>query len=205
MVQAREQYDAMSDADLVLCCQNGDDVALERLFDRHQRTIRAMLYRIAPDWQDTADFSQEVLIRIWKSIDQLKNPHAFKTWLRQIVTNLFYDELRKRPKPSQVTSLDGPMRVDGNEWETITRDIVDPSPIPEECALQQELSDAIKTAMNRLPENFRKAVVMRDIEGRPYEEIAMLTHSELGTVKSRIARARAKIQVHLTSYLAECA
>src|SRR5262250_1136873 len=95
VVKSKEYYAKMADAELIVACQQRDEAAFQQLLERYQRTVRGMLYRLAPDWQDTADLSQEVFIRIWWSIDQLRNPYAFKSWLKQIVTNLFYDELRK--------------------------------------------------------------------------------------------------------------
>src|ERR1700737_168272 len=91
-------YGQKEDAELVLLCQrNKDQAAFEVLVRRYQRTVYALLYKMAPDWQDIADLAQEAFIRIWRGIDKLQNPRAFKPWLSQIVTNLFYDELCKRP------------------------------------------------------------------------------------------------------------
>src|SRR5579884_2512762 len=84
-----------TDAELILLCQNKNPRAFEELIRRHQRTVYALLYRLAPDWTDTSDLAQEVFIRMWRSIGNLRNPSAFRSWLSQIVTNLFYDELRK--------------------------------------------------------------------------------------------------------------
>src|SRR5271156_2843563 len=98
--QAERQanYSAMSDAELVVLCKQNDQKAFESLVRRHQRTVYGLLLRLAPDWNDTADLAQEVFIRVWKGIGNLKNPNAFKSWLGQVATHLFYDELRKRPR-----------------------------------------------------------------------------------------------------------
>jgi RNA polymerase sigma-70 factor, ECF subfamily len=195
-------YSQKSDRDLVLACQHRDPAAFEELVKRHQRTVYALLYQLAPDWQDTSDLAQEVFIRVWRSINNLRNPGSFRSWLTQIVTNLFYDELRKRPRRLPTVSMDETVSEGGEETvEQATRDIPDSSTLPDETILSNELSDAIRQAMTQLPEQFRTAIVLREIEGLSYEEIALLTKTEMGTVKSRIARARTKLQELLQPYL----
>jgi RNA polymerase sigma-70 factor (ECF subfamily) len=195
-------YSSKSDRDLVLACQARDPSAFEELVKRHQRTVYALLYQLAPDWQDTSDLAQEVFIRVWRSINNLRNPGSFRGWLTQIVTNLFYDELRRRPRRLPTVSMDEPLSEGGEETaDQATRDIPDSSALPDERILSHELSDAIRQAMTMLPEQFRTAIVLREIEGLSYEEIAVLTKTEMGTVKSRIARARVKLQELLKPYL----
>lgn len=191
-----------SDRDLVLACQKRDPAAFEELVKRHQRTVYALLYQLAPDWSDTSDLAQEVFIRVWRSINNLRNPSSFRGWLTQIVTNLFYDELRRRPRRVPTVSMDE--GIDGGEegeGDSGTRDIPDVSLLPDEKVLNQELSEVIRDAMGKLPEQFRTAIVLREVEGLSYEEIAILTKTEMGTVKSRIARARTKLQELLQPYL----
>ena len=196
-------YSQKSDRDLVLACQKRDPAAFEELVKRHQRTVYALLYQLAPDWVDTSDLAQEVFIRVWRSINNLRNPSSFRGWLTQIVTNLFYDELRKRPRRVPTVSMDeGIDSGDGDEGAgSATRDIPDAKILPDEKILNQELSEVIREAMAKLPEQFRTAIVLREVEGLSYEEIAILTKTEMGTVKSRIARARSKLQELLQPYL----
>jgi RNA polymerase sigma-70 factor (ECF subfamily) len=194
-------YSQKSDRDLVLACQKRDPAAFEELVKRHQRTVYALLYQLAPDWTDTSDLAQEVFIRVWRSINNLRNPSSFRGWLTQIVTNLFYDELRRRPRRLPTISMDEGMDPDAEEGESATRDIPDVSLLPDEKVLNRELSEVIREAMAKLPEQFRTAIVLREVEGLSYEEIAILTKTEMGTVKSRIARARTKLQELLQPYL----
>jgi RNA polymerase sigma-70 factor, ECF subfamily len=192
-------YSQKSDRDLVLACQRREPQAFEELVKRHQRTVFSLLYQLAPDWEDTADLAQEVFIRVWRSINNLRNPASFRSWLTQIVTNLFYDELRKRPRKLPTVSMDD--SADEDDVEGATRDIPDSSLMPDEKALNKEVTEVIRQAMLRLPEQFRTAIVLREVEGLSYEEIAVITQTEMGTVKSRIARARTKLQEMLKPYL----
>lgn len=195
-------YSQKSDRDLILACQRREPAAFEELVKRHQRTVYALLYQLAPDWTDTSDLAQEVFIRVWRNINNLRNPGSFRSWLTQIVTNLFYDELRKRPRRLPTVSMDEPLSEDGEDTaESATRDIPDSHQQPEEKALSGEMTDVIRRAMLRLPEQFRTAIVLREVEGLSYEEIGVLTKTEMGTVKSRIARARTKLQELLKPYL----
>ncbi|MCA9815967.1 MAG: sigma-70 family RNA polymerase sigma factor [Candidatus Obscuribacterales bacterium] len=193
-------YSQKSDRDLVMACQRREPAAFEELVKRHQKTVYVLLYQLAPDWTDTSDLAQEVFIRVWRSITNLRNPNAFRSWLTQIVTNIFYDELRKRPRKLPTVSMDEPY-TDEESGESTTRDIPDESLVPEEKALNKELSQIIRESMMKLPEQFRTAIVLREVEGLSYEEIAVITKTEMGTVKSRIARARTKLQEMLKPYL----
>ncbi len=200
----RSDYKRMSDADLITACKQHDEFAVNQLLHRHKQTIALMIYNLAPDWLDTADLVQEANIRVWRSIKHLKNPGAFKSWLRKIVTNLFYDELRKRPSEGQVLSIDEPVGSENGD-ESLVREIEDESSRPESAILANELGEMVASALVTLPRQFRTAAVLRDIEGLSYEEIAVITNTEIGTVKSRIARARSKLQKRLSAYLKDCA
>src|SRR5271167_1303548 len=122
-------YSQKTDRELVLACQRREPAAFEELVKRHQRTVYALLYQLAPDWNDTADLAQEVFIRIWRSISNLRNPSAFRSWLTQIITNLFYDELRKRPRRLPTISMD---ESDDEAGNSSTRDIADTSAQPDD-------------------------------------------------------------------------
>ncbi|HEY9677814.1 MAG TPA: sigma-70 family RNA polymerase sigma factor [Drouetiella sp.] len=186
-------YQKMEDSELVLLCQKKDKAAFDALMNRHQRNVHAMLYKMAPDWNDTADLAQEAFIRIWRGIDKLQNPKAFKSWMGQIVTNLFYDELRKRPRQTIIMSLDAPMGGD-EEGESPTRDIPDSAAGPEELYDRQSTRKAVEDAIATLPRQFRTAIILREVNDLPYDEIAAITQTDIGTVKSRISRARSKVQ-----------
>ncbi|MEL4898487.1 sigma-70 family RNA polymerase sigma factor [Crocosphaera sp. Alani8] len=191
----------LSNYDLIVKCQEGakpDRVAFAELLNRYQSHVDRILYHLAPDWQDRADLAQEVWIRVYRNIKRLNEPVKFRGWLSRIATNLFYDELRKRKRVSHPISLDAPRRVDDGEIEW---DIVSDYPSPNDDLATREFYDRLKVAIADLPEAFRTTIVLREIEGLAYEEIAEMTGVSLGTVKSRIARARGKLQTVLQKYI----
>lgn len=199
--QAPESPDTLANYDLILRCQEGlapNSAAFAELLRRYQSHVDRILYHLAPDWQDRADLAQEVWIRVYRNIKRLNEPVKFRGWLSRIATNLFYDELRKRKRVSYSISLDAPRRVEDGE---IDWDIVSDYPSPDETLATREFYEYLKLAISDLPEAFRTTIVLREIEGMAYEEIAEMTGVSLGTVKSRIARARAKLQSVLQNYV----
>ncbi|NJP11297.1 MAG: sigma-70 family RNA polymerase sigma factor [Leptolyngbyaceae cyanobacterium RU_5_1] len=199
--QVPVQAEKLSNFDLILQCQSGhrpDTAAFAELMRRYQSHVERVLYHLAPDWQDRADLAQEVWIRVYRNIKRLNEPGKFRGWLSRIATNLFYDELRKRKRNASPLSLDAPLSVDDGEidWE-----IASDSPGPDEDLTTREFYDQLREAIADLPEVFRTTIVLREIQGMAYEEIAEITGVSLGTVKSRIARARLRLQSQLQNYL----
>lgn len=194
---------ALSDEELISACQRDVPGAIDELFKRNKRLIKGMIHKLAPDLKDTSDLEQEAYIRIWMHIKNLRKAPCFRTWMCRIITNLYYDELRARPKREQIISIDEPVHCD--DGSSVPRDIPDTRPEPIDGVLNDELAGVLTRAMDRIPEKFRTAVVLRDVEGYSYEQIAEMTNAELGTVKSRIARARGKILRHVQPYLKSAA
>jgi RNA polymerase sigma factor (sigma-70 family) len=193
--------DKLSNFDLILQCQSGlrpGKNVFAELIRRYHPHVEKVLYHLAPDWTDRADLAQEVWIRVYRNIKRLQEPEKFRGWLSRIATNLFYDELRKRKRVSTPLSLDAPLTVGDGEmdWE-----IASDGPSPSDQLATQEFYDQLRSAIADLPEAFRTTIVLREIEGMAYEEIAELTGVSLGTVKSRIARARQRLQSQLQPYL----
>ena len=193
----------LSNYDLVLRCQDGrtpERAAFTELLRRYQSYVEKVLYHLAPDWQDRTDLAQEVWIRVYRNIKKLHEPVKFKGWLSRIATNLFYDELRKRKRVRPPLSLVASYTLEDGEreWE-----IAADKPGPQEELATREFYDRLRGAIAELPEVFRTTIVLREIEGMAYEEIAEITQVSLGTVKSRIARARYRLQVQLQGYLEE--
>ena len=197
----REISKNMNLVELIIKCQEDDKLALEELIKRHEKIIYNTLYHLDPNRVDIADIAQEVLYRMTKAIKTLKKPVTFKFWLNQIITNLFYDELRRKTRRLATISMDTPY-MDGAESETSpSRDIADTGKMPEERTLNKELDEVIRDSINDLPEQFRIVIVLRELQGLSYDEIAEITKTNIGTVKSRLARARAKLQDQIKPYL----
>jgi RNA polymerase sigma-70 factor (ECF subfamily) len=187
-------YRNMNDSELLSYCRRKDKKAFEELIRRHNNLIMSMLYRFAPDWADRSDLAQDAFIKMWRGIEKLENPNAFKSWAYQIVTNLFYDELRKRARHSCPISLDQSFDGDAGD-EPWTFEVKDPSAGPDELLHRKEVNKAVQDAIVSLPRQFKNAIVLRELAGLSYDDIALLTGADMGTVKSRISRARNKVEV----------
>ena len=197
MSGTRLQYKKMPLEELVVLSQQNDFKALEELIRREQKNVFASFSYLCQKAENVSDLTQEALLRVAKNINSLKNPKLFKSWLNQIITNLFYDELRKTQRRPDTVSLD----EEADELPSIKFQILDKKCKPHEKCISSELEKLIRTAIMALPEQFRVAIVLRELQGLSYEEIAAATHSSIGTVKSRIARARGKLQEDLKAYI----
>ena len=141
--------------------------------------------------QDIADLTQEALLKMAKNIDKLKDSRCFKSWLNQIVTNIFYDYVKKYAK-------DKNLDLDNGKLLEIKDKI---GCEPGERCLFSEMEKLIKAALLSLPENLRLVIILRELEGLSYEDISKITNTTLGTVKSRISRARLKLQDQLKEFI----
>lgn len=197
MTGSKVQYKKMPLEELVVLSQQNDYKALEELIRREQKNIYAAFSYLSQKDENVSDLTQEALLRVAKNIQNLKNPKYFKSWLNQIITNLFYDELRKSKKLPDTISID----EESEECPSIKFQLFDKKCKPPEKCLSAELEKIIKNAILNLPEQFRIAIVLRELQGLSYEEIAHATNSSVGTVKSRIARARCKLQDGLKAYI----
>ncbi len=200
VLRAPLPLDKLSNYDLIARSITGirpERATFGELMRRYQSHVDKILYHLAPDWQDRADLAQEVWIRVYRYINRLKEPEKFQSWLNRITTNLFYDELRKRKRLLNSLSLDAPYVMEDGEmdWE-----IASDKPTPDEDLTTREFYEQLRVALASLPEVFRTTIVLREIQGLAYEEIAQITGVSLGTVKSRITRARAKLQAQLQNY-----
>ncbi|MBO8431225.1 sigma-70 family RNA polymerase sigma factor [Spirochaetes bacterium] len=193
------QYKKMTIEELVVLSQQNDFKALEELIKREQKNIFATFSYLSRKRENIADLTQEALLRVAKNIQSLKNPKHFKSWLNQIVTNLFYDELRKNSRKPDIISIDEESDEDTNF--SLKSILPDKKCKPPEKCITAEMEEIIKKEIKELPEPFRVAIVLRELQGLSYEEIARATNSSVGTVKSRISRARLKLQNGLKAYI----
>ena len=185
--------------DLIVLAQKNDLKALEEIIRKEQKNIFATFSYLTHKREDVSDLTQEALLRVAKNLKNLKDPHHFKSWLNQIVTHLFYDELRKISRKPDIISIDED-RENDNAF-SLKNILPDTRCKPAEKCISAELEEFIKDNIKRLPKQFRIAIVLRELQGLSYDEIAIATQSSVGTVKSRIARARMKLQESLKSYI----
>ena len=174
---------------LILSAQKGDIKALEELIKRIQKNVYGMFNYLTEKKQDVSDLTQEALLKMAKNLYTLKEPKHFKSWLNHIVTNTYYDYARKK---SDIVDFD-------NDKLLEIKDKIGCEP-GEKC-LFSEVDKLIKAALLSLPDNLRIVIVLREFEGLTYEEISKITKTTLGTVKSRIARARLKLQKDLKEFI----
>ncbi|GBD08831.1 ECF RNA polymerase sigma factor SigE [Candidatus Thermoflexus japonica] len=175
--------------------RSGDLEAFNALIRRYQDRLYHIAYRIMGDHDSAADALQEALIAAFRGIRGFRGG-SFLAWLTRIVTNACYDELRRRRRRPQA-SLEALFVVDqGPEAEML----LPPVEGPEFYAERQELADWIHRAIQSLPEDQRVVLVLSDIEGYSYEEIAEILRVPLGTVKSRLSRARARVRDFLLAH-----
>lgn len=178
--------------DLILRAKKGDRFALEELIREEQSSIYAMLFYLKKDEYDLSDIMQNVLIKLSKKIHQLRDPKNFKIWLNQIILNSYYDYIRERNRKNR-------FRFAKLE-DDLGFEISDNKQNPQNSVLYNELDLIIKNSIENLPLHYKIPITLREIQGLSYDEISNLTNTSIGTVKSRIARARAMIKDDVNKY-----
>lgn len=169
--------------------QSGDIKALEELIKRIQKDVFAIFSHLSNRKEDISDLTQEALLKIAKSIYQLKDAKKFKPWLNQIITNIYYNHAKRNPE--NFVELDEKAFIELKDKLGCE---------PGEKCLFSELDRIIKMALMTLPKDLRLTIVLREYEGLSYADIAEITNTAIGTVKSRISRARLKLQEELKEF-----
>jgi RNA polymerase sigma-70 factor (ECF subfamily) len=186
----------MNEPALIQDAQHGDLDAFNTLVLKYQDMVFNTALRILGDDAAASDAAQEAFISAFRAINTYRGG-SFKAWLLRTVTNACYDELRRR-KRRPTTPLE-PETDDGDEMDS-PRWLADPGMGPEQQFEAAELEHAIQHCLNALPTDFRTVVVMADIEGLDYTEVAAAVRSPLGTIKSRLARARLRLRECLQDF-----
>ncbi len=169
----------------------------EAIVQRYARHVYNIAYRMTGNEADARDLSQEAFLRVYRALRRVEPGAPLESWLYRIVSNLYIDLLRKRPR-QRVESLDAPLETPGGE---LAREVPDAAANPEAIFEREQFDSAIQRALGLLSEELRMVVVLSDVEGFSYEEIASMLRVPLGTVKSRLHRARQMLQQRLRSYL----
>jgi RNA polymerase sigma-70 factor (ECF subfamily) len=189
------------ESELIARAQRGDRVAFNVLVERFQSAAYALALRMLGDPEIAADVTQEAFFSAFRHLGDFRGT-SFRAWLLRIVSNRCFDVFRARGR-QPTTSLDGLTDDESEPFGGVPDDgrlptaLVDGSWDPERAALRRETIEAIQAALLRLPPEQRLAVILSDVQGLAYEEIARVMEIPLGTVKSRIARARAQLRVLL--------
>lgn len=185
-----------SDQHLVKRTLHGDTYAFEELVKTYQNKVYMLAYRYMGNEDDANDMAQEAFIKAYRSLRSFKGDASFGTWIYRITTNVCLDELRRRKRKIAPISLDEPLAtLDGDEIE---REISDQSLAADVVYEKKEFSQNIQLLLDEMKPEHKTVIVLRDIMDLSYEEIAAVLDCSIGTVKSRISRARIILQKKLT-------
>ncbi len=199
--EASEGSSTKGDHDLVQRVQAGDSKAFRELFDKYHRRAFAVAMGVVKNEDDALDAVQEAFVKVHKNIHKFQGSSSFYTWLYRIVMNVSIDHVRRT---SRRKNLDFDERALHEESEVAGDGALVPhvtNANPGKAALRRELGGAIQAALQELPEHHRAAIVLREIEGMSYEEMAEALGVPKGTVMSRLFHARKKMQAALAPYL----
>jgi RNA polymerase sigma-70 factor (ECF subfamily) len=177
----------LDDGGLVDAYLAGETRAFDFLFERYQPRLLNFVYRIVGDRERSEDLVQEVFIRVYRHLARFDRSKKFSTWIYTIASNLGKNELRNRSRNPLVlfTSL-----TQGWEDEERPLEFEDTTSRPDDLFRKRHVRALVEDSVAKLPQHHKEVFVLREIEGRSYEEIAEITHCNLGTVKSRLNRAR---------------
>ncbi|MGD2114665.1 MAG: sigma-70 family RNA polymerase sigma factor [Acidobacteriota bacterium] len=177
---------AVSDRTLAERHRYGDPEAFAELYRAYERMVFNLALRLSGDRERAADLSQEIFLRVYRHLDRFRGRSSLKTWIYRVAVN--HCRSRLRPRALRI-ELFTPSRED----EDPLAEVADSRRGPEELAMAGDAERALRAALAELPRSFREAVVLRDLEGLAYDEIAEVLGVKIGTVRSRIARGRRRL------------
>lgn len=185
------------DQGLVERAQGGDKHAFDLLVSKYQRKLGRLLSRFIRDSAEVEDVTQEAFIKAYRALPSFRGESAFYTWLYRIgintAKNYLVSQSRRAPTTTEFDADDAETFEDGDQLRDINT--------PESVLLSKQIGETVNTAMDALPEELRVAIVLREIEGLSYEEIAQIMNCPIGTVRSRIFRAREAVAAKLRPLL----
>jgi len=189
-------YAALTDQQVVQLAADGSERAYRELIGRYQRPVFSLIYRLVRDREKAEDLAQDTFIKVLNNIGRYKPEYKFSSWIFKIAHNTSLDQLRK--KEPETLSIDGsPHARTAAEVEASTITPESGGENPEQFTLNRELGVEIEAALGTLREDYRTAIVLCHVEGRPYEEIAEIMEVPLGTVKTYIHRGRKELMQRL--------
>jgi RNA polymerase sigma-70 factor (ECF subfamily) len=183
----RDQLRALDDAGVVTSFLEGEERAFAELVERYQTRLLNFVYRTIGDREKAEDLVQEVFIRVYRHLHRFDRSKKFSTWIYTIASNLAKNELRNRSRNPLVL-----FQTIRKNWQDDDRPLQfeDSSTRPDDLYRKRHLRELVESSVAQLPEHHREVFVLRELEGKSYEEIAEITETNLGTVKSRLNRAR---------------
>lgn len=173
----------MEEQELIMQAQSGDQAAFAQLVERYQKTVYHQALRLLSNPEDAADITQEVFLKVWRTLPSFRGESSFSTWLYRLTDNAAIDLLRREKKRRDTPSLDD----EDTDWQSV---LSDTSASPHELAARNELQAAVRDGLSKLSDDHRRVLILREINGLSYEEIGAILDLSAGTVKSRISRAR---------------
>lgn len=177
----------------------GNEDAFAELVGRYRNQITSYIYRMLNDYDGAVDLAQETFVRVYRAAGRYESTYAFSTYIYRIATNLAISELRKR-KRRRLVSLTGLLTSQDGE-EMMDFNPPDENPLQDVVMVDAERRAVVKRAISTLPERYRAPLVLRDVEGKSYDEIAAILCTSEGTVKSRINRARNFLRDKMRNYV----
>ena len=195
-VQEARAESRRQDQQAITALKAGDHSAFHHLINKYQRQVYSHCLRMVNDEEESYDLSQEIFLRVYKNIHNYQHNYSFYTWLYRITVNCCIDYLRKRKRqPFSVSLSQG---IPGDSWESgKEQEHPDEKYVPEKSALTRELNDILNEAIDQLSDKLKVIIILKEIEGFSYDEIAEILECSRGTVKSRLFRARERLKILL--------
>ena len=182
----------MTEKELVLAAQKGKESAFEELVRAHEKKVYHLALRMCGNQEDAFEIAQEAFLSAWRGLRFFRGESSFSTWLYRLTSNAAIDYMRREKRQSTMSAV-------SLDDEEVFTEPTDPAPSPHQLAEEGELRQALSRALLTLSPEHRQILLLRELQGMSYEEIADALELDLGTVKSRIARARGKLRKYLTA------
>lgn len=179
---------------LIKKAQKGDVSAFEQIITRYRSVVYSVSYRYAENQDDASDMAQEIFLKMFRTINSFQFKSRLSTWIYRVATNTCLDLLKKRRNSFSESAYSYDVGYEDSDGNQNFAEVEDTRFMPDKKAEEAETKDVINRAIGRLPDDYRTAVILRDIRGLSYEEIADITDCSVGTVKSRISRARKNLR-----------
>lgn len=195
-----EEKNKLSDKALISLIKNGDKEAFSILIKRYEKKVLNILYLQLGNTPDLEDLVQEVFIKVFKNVKNFRGESQFSTWLYRIAVNVSYDYKRKS---KDIYSLDDPLKED--EEDTFEKIIPNNDEDPLSIIEGEELRNKLRKLIKELPKEYQEVLILREYEGLSYEEISKILNCPIGTVESRLFRARKELKEKLLKEVGEYA